>query len=68
MSGQVSREFLQQAMRAAGCTGDLDAALKFPALRIALENTAALLQQIHKTATNSPPRFDAKRAAAGDLD
>lgn len=64
---QISRDFLQQAMRAARCTGDLDAALNFPALRIALENTAALLQQ-RQQAPIRPPRFDAKRAAAGDQD
>lgn len=68
MPVQISRDLLQQAMRAARCTGDLDVALNFPALRIALENTAALLQQRHLVAPHKPPRFDAKRAAAGDLD
>ncbi|ANN78927.1 hypothetical protein CAL26_09160 [Bordetella genomosp. 9] len=68
MSSQVTREALQEAMRAARCTGDLDAALRFPALRIALQNTAAVLPDLQRRPTILRPRFDVKRAQAGDSD
>lgn len=68
MAIQATREQLEEAMKAARCTGDLDTALLNPALRIALQNTAEVLPLLGRKPIFHRPRFDAKRAAAGDND
>lgn len=70
MAVHASRESLQQALRISskGTTSDLERALAWPALRIALQNTALVMDQINQRQAAHRPIFDAKRAAAGDSD
>jgi len=58
-----TRQQLNTAFRACECKGDLDSALKFPALAIALKNVAECIE-----ARKPKPRYDFKRAIAGDFD
>lgn len=60
-----TRQQLETAFRDCDCTGSLDDALRFPALAIALKNVAQAIVSRRPIPT---PRFDVKRAVAGDLD
>jgi len=69
MLAEIERARLENAMRESRCTGDLDTALKFPALAIALRNTAeALSQPSQPRRTARGNVIDFKRACAGDND
>ena len=59
------RRALELAFRTCDCTGNLDDALRFPALAIALKNVAQAIVSRRPIPT---PRFDVKRVAAGDFD
>ena len=61
----IPRRDLEVAFRTCDCTGDLDDALRFPALAIALKNVAQTIAARRPIPT---PRFDVKRAIAGDFD
>ena len=61
----VPRRDLEVAFRSCNCTGNLDDALRFPALAIALRNVA---QAIAARRPIPAPHFDVKRVAAGDFD
>ena len=61
----MSRSQLDIAFKTCKCTGDLDAALAFPALAIALKNVA---ETIEANKPRPKPRYDFKRAIAGDFD
>ena len=61
----VPRRDLEVAFRSCDCAGDLDAALSFPALAIALRNVARTIAARRPTPTH---RLDVKRVAAGDFD
>ena len=63
MTTFLSRDQLDAAFRACECKGSLDAALNFPALAIALKNVAECIE-----ARKPKPRYDFKRAIAGDFD
>ncbi len=60
---ETSLERLKEAFRFCECKGSLDAALNFPALTIALKNLAECIE-----ARKPKPRYDFKRAIAGDFD
>ena len=60
----ISRQQLEVAFQSCACSGDLDTALQFPALAIALKNVA---ETINARRAEKPVRVDIKRAAAGDL-
>lgn len=64
-SAATSRSDLEVAFRSCDCTGNLDDALRFPALAIALRNVAQAIAARRPIPT---PRFDVKRAVAGDFD
>lgn len=69
MLAEIERAQLEKAMRESRCTGDLDTALKFPALAIALRNTAQALNHPPKNRQRSRGNvIDFKRACAGDID
>ncbi|OZI61583.1 hypothetical protein [Bordetella genomosp. 11] len=70
MAAHISRESLQIALWAAckSAECDLEKALAWPAFRIALQNTALVMDQINQRQAAHRPIFDAKRAAAGDSD
>lgn len=59
---QPTREDLQRALHASGCSISLDEALKSPALALALRNTAAALSDRPR----APRRIDVRRLAAND--
>ena len=61
----IPRRDLEVAFRSCDCTGSLDDALRFPALAIALRNVAQAIAARRPIPT---PRFDVKRAIAGDFD
>lgn len=63
MRTEITREQLQQALKESRCSCDLDTALQFPALAIALANTAISLIPTTKSTVRRP---DFKRASAGD--
>jgi len=65
INNSINRSKLDLAFRSCGCTGDLDAALTFPALAIALKNVA---ETIEANKPRPKPRYDFKRAIAGDFD
>ena len=60
-----TRAQLAVAFVTCDCKGDLDAALRFPALAIALKNVA---ETIESRKPIPKPRYDFKRAIAGDFD
>lgn len=62
---EVSLKKLKDAFHFCDCKGDLDAALRFPALAIALKNVAETIE-LRKPVPK--PRYDFKRAIAGDFD
>ena len=64
-SASPSRQQLDVAFRSCACRGDLDTALQFPALAIALKNVS---ETIEARRTTKPSRIDFKRATAGDFD
>ena len=64
-SAGITRQQLDVAFRSCACSGDLDTALQFPALAIALKNVAEGLAAQRPI---KPIRIDFKRATAGDFD
>ncbi len=64
-TSHISRKQLDEAFRRCGCKGDLDTALTFPALAIALKNVS---ETIEAGRLNQTRRIDFKRATAGDFD
>lgn len=64
-TSHISRKQLDEAFRRCGCKGDLDTALMFPALAIALKNVS---ETIEARRLRSLQRIDFKRATAGDFD
>ncbi len=64
-SGSLTRQQLDVAFRSCACSGDLDTALQFPALAIALKNVA---ENIAAVRPSKPKRIDFKRVTAGDFD
>lgn len=64
-SASPSRQQLDVAFRSCACSGDLDTALQFPALAIALKNVA---ESIKANRPTKPIKIDFKRATAGDFD
>lgn len=60
-----TRKQLDEAFRLCGCKGDLDTALMFPALAIALKNVS---ETIEARRLRQHQRIDFKRATAGDFD
>ena len=64
-SGTLTRQQLDVAFKSCACSGDLDTALRFPALAIALKNVA---ENIAAPRPTKPIRIDFKRATAGDFD
>ncbi len=64
-SGSFTRQQLDAAFRSCACSGDLDTALRFPALAIAIKNVA---ESIAADRPSKPKRIDFKRATAGDFD
>lgn len=61
----LNRRQLEVAFNSCNCRGDLDTALLFPALAIALKNVS---ETIEARRTTKPSRIDFKRATAGDFD
>lgn len=64
-TNHISRKQLDEAFRRCGCKGDLDTALMFPALVIALKNVS---ETIEARRLRQHQRIDFKRAIAGDFD
>lgn len=62
---EKSLDRLKEAFRFCGCKGDLDTALMFPALAIALKNVS---ETIEARRLRKSQRIDFKRATAGDFD